>query len=244
MIVLALRLLLLLARVGEPLALLWHLLRFFAAAGARALRDRVGAGRQRVHAARHRIKATAHERLRRATARHAGHPDAPAVDAETGVVNVNRQRHEAMTLNEHIAVWLTDHTGTMQTTCLFAGIGIGSLVGAFTGNAFLAGVLGALSSYFLQLVSLPVIQMGTNISAKHSEARAAADFEVNRRSFKKLMDLEQVNAEQLALIRQQQAAFVQIFAHLGLPAATSAPTSVLATHLRGTPKPAPQAPAE
>lgn len=53
--------------------------------------------------------------------------------------NVNKlhaAEQAAAGFNTRLAVALTRHTGTMWTAYLFAGIGIGSLVGVFTNSAF------------------------------------------------------------------------------------------------------------
>jgi hypothetical protein len=66
---------------------------------------------------------------------------------------VAQSRDDAV--KEHVALWITDHTSTMECAALFTGIGIGSLVDVFTGNATLAATCGSVSSYLLQLVMLP-----------------------------------------------------------------------------------------
>ena len=78
--------------------------------------------------------------------------------------------HPHSGLNLALAVWITKHVGTMWCAYVFAAIGVGSLVGAFTGNALLALTCGAVSSYFLQLVLLPVIMVGQNVQQAHADA--------------------------------------------------------------------------
>lgn len=73
------------------------------------------------------------------------------------------------TFNERVAVWTTEHVGTMQCAYLFAGIGIGSLVGVLTNNIVLALVCGSVSSYILQLVLLPVIMVGQKVQQRQSD---------------------------------------------------------------------------
>lgn len=104
--------------------------------------------------------------------KHEPHPHAP--------VNVNRihqMEQEMAGFNQRLAVWLTRHVGTMACAYVFAGIGIGGLVGAITSNTFLALVFGSISSYFLQLVLLPVILVGSNVLAHKQELQADAQFE-------------------------------------------------------------------
>jgi hypothetical protein len=63
----------------------------------------------------------------------------------------------------------------MWCAYVFSVIGVGSLVGVFTGNALLALAFGGISSYFIQLVLLPVIMVGQNVQQAHADARAQAD---------------------------------------------------------------------
>ena len=78
--------------------------------------------------------------------------------------------HPHTGLNLVLALWITNHVGTMTCAYLFLGIGAGSLVGVLTGNALLALLCGAVSSYVLQLVLLPVIMVGQNVQQAHADA--------------------------------------------------------------------------
>ncbi len=95
----------------------------------------------------------------------------------SGDMNANERHENNLTPTERFALWLTDKIGTMQCAGLFACIGIGSLIGIFTGNALLGLGVGGFSSYFLQLVLLPIIMVGQNIQSKHSEHLADVTFE-------------------------------------------------------------------
>lgn len=79
-------------------------------------------------------------------------------------------------INQAIAITVTAKVGTMWAAYLFACIGIGSLVGVFTGNVFLALLFGSISSYFLQLVLLPVLAVGQSVLGKHAEMVSAATY--------------------------------------------------------------------
>ncbi len=93
--------------------------------------------------------------------------------------------------NTRLAVWLTKNVGTMQCAYLFAAIGIGSLVGVATNNVVLAAVFGSLSSYFLQLVLLPILSVGQNVLSRHQELQADEVFRTSQRSFR---DIEEIMA--------------------------------------------------
>lgn len=99
--------------------------------------------------------------------------------------------------NNWLAVLITKSVGTMWCAYIFAVIGITSLVGAFTGNTQLALIAGGISSYFLQLVLLPIIIVGQNVISAAQDARALADHET-------LVALHTINVRQLQLLEQQE----------------------------------------
>lgn len=107
------------------------------------------------------------------------------------VNHIHRAEQEAGGFNTRVAVWLTKNVGTMQCAYLFAGIGIGSLVGVATGSVVLAAVFGSLSSYFLQLVLLPILSVGQNVLGRHQELQADETFKTSQRSFH---DIEEIMA--------------------------------------------------
>lgn len=96
---------------------------------------------------------------------HQPHPHTPRNPNE-------RQAAERTSFNDRLSVKITQATGTMWCAYVFTGIGVGGLVGALTGNVWLALVFGAVSSYFLQLVMLPVIQNGSTVLSRHQEIQA------------------------------------------------------------------------
>jgi hypothetical protein len=98
--------------------------------------------------------------------------------------------------NTRLALLITRSVGTMWCAYVFAVIGITSLVGAFTGNTSLALIAGGISSYFLQLVLLPVIIVGQNVISASQDARAEADHLT-------LTTLHAMNVRQLQMLEQQ-----------------------------------------
>lgn len=76
-----------------------------------------------------------------------------------------------------LATWVTDRVATIECAILFLGIGVGSLVGVITGNTVLALACGAVSSYVLQLVLLPLIMLKQAVQDRHTDARAEIDHE-------------------------------------------------------------------
>ena len=99
--------------------------------------------------------------------------------------------------NSRLAVWITKGVGTMWAAYVFAVIGVTSLVGALTNDLTLTLVAGGISSYFLQLVLLPIIIVGQNVISASQDARAEADHET-------LVALHTMNVRQLQMLEQQE----------------------------------------
>ena len=118
--------------------------------------------------------------------------------------NVNDvQKAEMQGFNTRLAVWLTRNVGTMACAYLFAVIGIAGLIGAFTNNTTLVLIFGSISSYFLQLVLLPVILVGGNVLNRHQELQTEETFQTSQHSFH---DIEQImqhlTAQDAELLKQ------------------------------------------
>ncbi len=90
---------------------------------------------------------------------------------------------ERLSLNDRIAVFISKRVGSMACAYIFAGIGVGSLVGVFTNNALLALICGSLSSYFIQLVLLPIIMVGQNVAGRHNELMAEEAFATTQKAY-------------------------------------------------------------
>lgn len=130
--------------------------------------------------------------------RHSAHMHQPR-----NVNHVHRKEQEAAGFNTRVAVWLTKNVGTMQCAYVFAGIGIGSLVGVATGNVVLAAVFGSISSYFLQLVLLPILSVGQNVLGRHQELQADEMFKTSQRSFNDIEEImAHLSAQDEELLRQ------------------------------------------
>ena len=93
--------------------------------------------------------------------------------------SVNKAYKDHLTMQERIAVKITESVGTMICVYIFCIIGIGSLIGVITNNTYLALLCGAVSSYFLQLVLLPLLMLGQNLQQRHQEMLAEEDFQTN-----------------------------------------------------------------
>ena len=101
--------------------------------------------------------------------------------------------------NSRVALIITRAVGTMWAAYVFALISFVSLpaaLAAFQRGDTLSGITW-LSQSFLQLVLLPIIIVGQNVSAAAQDARAEADHET-------LTALHGINIHQLQLLEQQQ----------------------------------------
>ena len=91
--------------------------------------------------------------------------------------------------NSRLGVLITNTVGTMWCAYLFALLSLASLPAILTQafhlhvfpswliNASLIALVAWVSSYFLQLVLLPIIIVGQNVQSQASDARAAKTFE-------------------------------------------------------------------
>lgn len=141
------------------------------------------------------------------------------------VNRVHRREQETAGFNTRVAVWLTKNVGTMQCAYLFAGIGIGSLVGVATNNVVLAAVFGSLSSYFLQLVLLPILSVGQNVLGRHQELQADEMFKTSQRSFHDIEEIMAHLSAQDAELLKQTTLLLQLAGEPAPPAAPSAPVA-------------------
>jgi hypothetical protein len=98
-------------------------------------------------------------------------------------------RAERLGLNDEIAVYVSQHVGSMVCAYVFAGIGVGSIVFVLTQQLVLAAIFGSVSSYFLQLVLLPIIMVGQGVQGRHGEIQADESFHATMNT---LHDAEQM----------------------------------------------------
>jgi uncharacterized membrane protein len=101
------------------------------------------------------------------------------------IVNPNKVHKEKVTRLERIAIWITDHVGTMgffliilAWTVLWLSWNIfAPKVAQF--DPYPAFVLWLFISNMIQIFLMPLIMIGQNLQGRHSEIRAESDFEVN-----------------------------------------------------------------
>jgi uncharacterized membrane protein len=101
------------------------------------------------------------------------------------VINANVAHDQSFRKLERIAIWITEHVGTMG---FFMIILIWTIVWLSWNilapkplqfDPFPAFVLWLFISNMIQIFLMPLIMIGQNLQGRHSEIRAEADFEVN-----------------------------------------------------------------
>jgi len=99
--------------------------------------------------------------------------------------DINLEHRSKLTTLEKIAVWITEHVGTMGFFIIIFVWTILWLTWNSWGpqesrfDPFPAFVLWLFISNMIQLLLLPLLMIGQNLQGRHAEARAQADFEVN-----------------------------------------------------------------
>ncbi len=104
------------------------------------------------------------------------------------VRNVNAEHKESLSFQEKFALLITKAVGSMYCAYLFAIIALISLPDAIHGGR--APIIAWIAQTFLQLVLLSIIMVGQNVSSKHTERRADADYEINLKAEKEIEDIK------------------------------------------------------
>ena len=109
----------------------------------------------------------------------------PEKNTSKVIRNVNIEHKERLTYLERVAISITDHVGTMGFfLIIFLWTALWLSWNIFAPKAlqfdpFPAFVLWLFMSNMIQIFLMPLIMIGQNLQARHAEARADADFEVN-----------------------------------------------------------------
>ncbi len=104
------------------------------------------------------------------------------------VRNVNQEHIEHLTRLEHLALWITQHVGTMGFFIIIFcwtvfWLTFNTLAPAsLRFDPFPGFVLWLFISNMIQIFLMPLIMIGQNLQNRHAETRAEADFEVNIRA--------------------------------------------------------------
>ena len=104
------------------------------------------------------------------------------------LTNVNIQHRERLTRINKLAMWITDHVGSMGfffiifcwTAFWLSWNTLAPASARF--DPFPAFVLWLFISNMIQIFLMPLIMVGQNLQSKHSELRAEQDFEINKKA--------------------------------------------------------------
>ena len=104
------------------------------------------------------------------------------------LIDVNAQQRGNLSHVDRLAVWITDHVGSMGFFLIIfvwtiAWLGWNVLAPKeLVFDSRPAFVLWLFISNMIQMLLLPLIMIGQNIQSRHAELRAEADFQVNKKS--------------------------------------------------------------
>lgn len=128
--------------------------------------------------------------------------------------NVNVQHRSKMSKIDKIAVWITEHVGSMGFFIIIFGwtflwLSWNTLAPKdMRFDPFPAFVLWLFISNMIQIFLMPLIMIGQNLQSKHAEILAEEDFAVNKKAEVEietiLLHLENQNELILKLLKQNQ----------------------------------------
>jgi uncharacterized membrane protein len=120
------------------------------------------------------------------------HTDVPSFEEiiRTGrpIRNVNFNHRAHLTRINKLALWITEHVGSMGFFALILFWTIGWLSWntlapfSFRFDPYPAFVLWLFISNMIQILLMPLIMVGQNLQSRHSEIRAEEDFAINKKS--------------------------------------------------------------
>lgn len=111
------------------------------------------------------------------------------------VRNVNKEHKESLSVLERVALVSTEKIGSVGFFLLITVVTALWIVWNTYGpeamrfDPFPAFVLWLFASNVLQLLLMPLIMIGQNLQARHAEARAESDYEVNVKSEREVHEM-------------------------------------------------------
>ena len=126
--------------------------------------------------------------------------------------NANQQHVDKLSPIDKVALWITDHVGSMGFFMIIFcwtvfWLGWNTLAPAATRfDPYPAFVLWLFISNMIQIFLMPLIMVGQNLQSRHSELRAEEDFAVNKKAENEvetiLMHLENQNELILKILQR------------------------------------------
>jgi len=126
--------------------------------------------------------------------------------------NINIEQKQHLSQLNKLALWITDHVGTMGFFIIIfiwtaSWLSWNTLApAALRFDPFPAFVFWLFMSNMVQIFLMPLIMIGQNLQSQHAEGRAEADFEVNTKAEQEietiLMHLENQNEMMLKILQQ------------------------------------------
>ena len=102
--------------------------------------------------------------------------------------NINEVQKKSLTNLDKLAIWITEHVGTMGFFFMIFGwtavwLSWNTLAPkVLRFDPYPAFVLWLFMSNVIQIFLMPLIMVGQNIQSEHAELRAEEDFEVNKKA--------------------------------------------------------------
>jgi uncharacterized membrane protein len=103
---------------------------------------------------------------------------------ENKIRDVNKEHRESLTKLEKIAVFITNHVGTVEFAIFCAVFVTIPLVWKNTMPVILY-----ISSGYMQLILLPLIMVGQNLQNRHAERRVQSEYELSLKSEAQIKDI-------------------------------------------------------
>jgi uncharacterized membrane protein len=130
--------------------------------------------------------------------------------------NINIQHKENLSRLEKLALWITDHVGSMGffmaiLTWTVLWLGWNTLAPKeLRFDPYPAFVLWLFISNMIQIFLMPLIMIGQNLQSRHAEMRAEADFEINTKA--------EIEIETIMMhLENQNELILQILNHIQKP---------------------------
>ncbi len=129
------------------------------------------------------------------------------------IANVNAQHKGKLSSIDKLALWITNHVGSMKFFFIIFGwtiiwLGWNTLAPVSVRfDPFPAFVLWLFISNMIQIFLMPLIMVGQNIQSKHSEIQADQDFLINKKAEAEIETI-------LLHLENQNELILQILKHL------------------------------